>query len=98
MSRSKRLFAFRLALALGISDVDAMLADMPVSLLDEWRAYFDLEPWGHPITERRHVDLCILQGGKPRQVSHVPSHNPPQRFMTARETAAKCAAIRGAHV
>lgn len=42
----RRRFAFRLALALGQLDVDAMLRAMPAGMLDEWYAYYRLEPWG----------------------------------------------------
>lgn len=41
-----RRFAFRLALALGIYNVDGMLENMPASLFNEWIAFFTLEPWG----------------------------------------------------
>jgi hypothetical protein len=42
-----RLFAFRLALALGVWDVDAMLDDMPGDLLYEWLAYYQIDPFGN---------------------------------------------------
>ena len=41
-----RRFAFRLCLALGIPDPDALLASIPGELLVEWRAYASLEPFG----------------------------------------------------
>lgn len=40
------MFLFRLALKLGIWDVDALAETMPVDLLYEWMAYYQLEPWG----------------------------------------------------
>lgn len=40
-----RLFLFRLALAIGEWDVDAMGA-MPMPLLAEWMAYWQVEPFG----------------------------------------------------
>ncbi len=42
----ERLFAFRLALALGEVNVDEMLRRMPAELLGEWMAYEELEPFG----------------------------------------------------
>lgn len=43
---SARLFAHRLALALGIPDVDGMLARMSARQFAEWEAYYAQEPWG----------------------------------------------------
>ena len=40
------MFAFTLALRLGIWDVDAMLQAMPSSLLTEWFAFANLNPIG----------------------------------------------------
>jgi hypothetical protein len=39
-------FLHRLALKLGIWDVDALAEAMPVDLLYRWMAYYQLEPWG----------------------------------------------------
>lgn len=41
-----RLFAYRLALALGRVDVDAMLLGMTGNQLQEWMEFFSLDPWG----------------------------------------------------
>jgi len=38
--------AFRLALALGVSHPDRLLADLSAREFDEWVAYFQIEPWG----------------------------------------------------
>lgn len=51
--RPTRRFAYRLALALGIWDVDAMLRQMPAGALTEWEAFFRLEPWGNEVENRR---------------------------------------------
>jgi hypothetical protein len=48
-----RRFAFRLALALGQYNVDGMLSDMPASLMNEWIAFFGLEPFGWQEDEYR---------------------------------------------
>ena len=46
MHDRKRRFAFRLALALGWPDPDAMLDSIPAQTLTEWIAYYQLEPFG----------------------------------------------------
>ncbi len=43
-----RLFAYRLALALGRADVDALLSELTWPQLREWIAYYELDPWGGP--------------------------------------------------
>jgi hypothetical protein len=63
MRRPHRRFAFRLALALGRLDVDAMLAEIPEGLLREWRAYSLLEPFGQPEEDRRSATLCAMTHG-----------------------------------
>jgi hypothetical protein len=40
------LFLHRLALKLGIWDVPALAAAMPVDTLYGWMGYYQLEPWG----------------------------------------------------
>lgn len=40
------LFLHRLALKLGIWDVPALAAAMPVDVLYGWMGYYHLEPWG----------------------------------------------------
>lgn len=37
---------FRLALSIGIWDVDSLAEDMPADLLYEWMAFYQLEPFG----------------------------------------------------
>jgi hypothetical protein len=41
-----RAFLFRLALAVGEWDVDAIGSRIPMSLLVEWMAYWHVEPFG----------------------------------------------------
>lgn len=41
-----RRFAFRLALALGQPNPDAMLEEIPARVLAEWQTYASLEPFG----------------------------------------------------
>ena len=42
----EREFLFRLALALGVWDVDALAASMPMPLVLEWMAYYIRAPFG----------------------------------------------------
>lgn len=55
-----RRFAYRLALALGRWDVDALLAEMPRSALLEWSAYHHLEPWGEDRADARTAIVASL--------------------------------------
>jgi hypothetical protein len=52
--------AFRLALAMRRLDVDAMLAELPVSLWREWKAFYNLERFGDRMADERHALLCAL--------------------------------------
>lgn len=86
-----RRFAYRLALAMGVLDVDAMLASMPSSMLAEWRAFEMLEPFGHPAAESRHVSACLAAtGGRVRAevFAHKPPLRLPRRYLSGREVAA----------
>jgi hypothetical protein len=40
-------------LALGYADVDGMLASMTAIQFNEWIEFFEVEPWGFMIEERR---------------------------------------------
>ena len=48
-----RRFYFRLALALGMTVAD-MLARISSHELNEWRAYYTLEPFGEGVADLRH--------------------------------------------
>ena len=56
MSRERRL-AFRLALALGYANPDAMLAEMPDRIWREWLIYLRYDPFGN---ERGDIRLAAL--------------------------------------
>lgn len=43
----------RLAFAMGTWNVDAMLAEMPASLMTEWKQFFELEPHGSEVDALR---------------------------------------------
>jgi hypothetical protein len=51
--------AFRTAARLRIFDVDAMLASAPRRLLDEWTAFWELEPEGFSVEDRRHAHTML---------------------------------------
>lgn len=53
-----RRFAFRLALALGCPNVDAMLDAMPARMLSEWVAYYGIEPWCEQRADLRMGIIC----------------------------------------
>lgn len=59
-----------MALALGLWDVDRLLAEMPADLWDRWQLYFEAEPWGGPHEDLRFGYLLSLlsaaNGGKLR--------------------------------
>lgn len=52
-----RRFAYRLALHLGRSNVDRMLREMSIRQFLEWRAYFDLEPFGEERADLRSAHI-----------------------------------------
>ena len=62
MSRARRII-FRLALHLGYANPDAMLAEMPLSVLDEWLEYMRLEPFSEYRNDVR-VALPVMQLAK----------------------------------
>lgn len=43
------MFLFRLALALGYASVDALANELMPEEVDEWLAYYWLEPWGDEV-------------------------------------------------
>lgn len=61
---------------LGRVDVDAMLAEIPAAAFQEWRAYFDLEPFG-PWRDSVHSAIIAQQvrnvlGGRARLNDFIP--------------------------
>lgn len=46
-------FAYTLALALGIWDVDSLLREMPWSQFRMWMRYHEVEPWGGQQDDQR---------------------------------------------
>lgn len=59
-----RAFLFRLALQLGVWDVDALARAMPVPLLVEWLAFYRMEPWGDDWRRTgRHAAIVAAAAG-----------------------------------
>lgn len=54
-----RLFCFRLALALGCT-VRELLSRLSSEELTEWMAYFELEPFGHPVDHHMSAQLADI--------------------------------------
>lgn len=58
MENPERLFACRLALALGKSLSEVMA--MPMSEMTTWYAFYQLEPWGCPTDDERSAHMLTL--------------------------------------
>lgn len=83
-----RLFAYRLALALGLWDVDAMLEKMSPETFLEWKAYEYLEPFGFPRQDFCHAQIVqVASRGayKMKDVRYSPDLRDPGKPMTASE-------------
>jgi hypothetical protein len=50
------MFVFRLALALGMT-VKQLLCNIDAKELEEWRYFYDVEPWGYIPEEIRNASL-----------------------------------------
>lgn len=70
-------FLHRLALKLGIWDVDALAEAMPVDTLYRWMAYYQLEPWGDEWL-RSAVSFAQFKNAHKRKSDRV---SKPQDFM-----------------
>lgn len=55
-----RRFAFRLCLALGVPHPDYLGELLSVRQLSEWRAFFDVEPWGFEVEDTRHAMQAFI--------------------------------------
>lgn len=58
MDNPERLFACRLALALGKSLSE--IAAMPMSEMTTWYAFYQLEPWGCAVDDERSANMLSL--------------------------------------
>ena len=76
LDRPRRLFEFRLALALGRSHSE-LLATVDAAELAEWEAYWSIEPWGDEWRQvaRLATALCTSWGAKNlKEEMIMPSH------------------------
>jgi hypothetical protein len=55
-----RRFAFRLAVKLGIPNVDAMLRGLTARQFQEWQAYFRLEPFDETRADYRAAQIVQM--------------------------------------
>jgi len=84
---------FRLALALGRADPDALLAELPQRTLLEWIAYYELEPWGEDRADVRAAIVAstvynVARGrGRARPPRDFLAYRPPPRPMSAAKRA-----------
>ena len=73
---TERRFAFRLALALGFPNPEAMLARMPYRIYREWQLYYAHEPFGEEradvrsaIIAQTYVSMHLKKGVRPPPLS-----------------------------
>lgn len=81
LDRPRRLFEFRLALALGRSHAE-LLASVDAAELAEWEAFWTIEPWGDEWrrTARLATALCTAWGCKRLEEEMLmPSHRKRQQ-------------------
>lgn len=99
-----RLFAHRLAIALGYADVSGLLDRLTHRQLLEWVAYFEREPWGEARADTRTAIVAATaynmqrgRGQPARQVVDFMAHKPSRADTTpAHLSALKAALLAGA--
>ena len=78
----RRRFAFRLALALGQPNPDAMLSGMPDRIFTDWMAYANVEPFGEERADLRAGIVASVvanvMGRKKGQRPYKPSQFMPR--------------------
>ncbi len=95
LDRPRRLFEFRLALALGRSHAE-LLESVDAAELAEWEAYWTIEPWGDEWRQaaRLATALCTAWGAKGlKEETLMPSHR--KRRQTASEMFSELARLGG---
>lgn len=79
------MLAFRLALALGQPDPDAMLDSMPRRVWLEWRAYWEAEPWDETRADLRAAIIAhtvhshLRQRGRALRLDDFMAVRPPRK-------------------
>ena len=78
--------AFRLAALHRRLDVDGMLAELPVHLWREWKAFYQLERFGDRAADERNALLCgIPAGSSPAKFALSPPVPPQDRPLSNEE-------------
>ena len=65
-----REFLFRLALKLGIWDVDELARKMPMSLFWEWLAFYRISPWGDEWRQSGRL-AAVVAGASGCKIDHT---------------------------
>lgn len=77
------LFAYRLALALGIWDVEAMLRDMSGAQLRGWMEFAQADPFGDERADLRSAIIAMTvanaAGGKTKVEDFMPKFSRPRK-------------------
>ena len=89
-----RLFAHRLAIAIGEADVSGLLNSLPHSQWLDWIAYFEREPWGEARADTRSAIVAALLYNR---TARADSRRKVQDFM-AHRTAAERAESTAEHI
>lgn len=79
--RPWRQFAYRLALATGRVNVDAMLDEISWPQLLEWMQFAALEPWGAIQDDRRAGTVAAVTANVHRDPRRRPAPYQPRDFM-----------------
>lgn len=74
-----RVFAYRLAVRMGILNVDELLSRLTVPQFAEWMAYYQIEPFGQDHTDYLIAQLTALTRNINRQQGTEASK--PQDFL-----------------
>ena len=88
------VFAHRLALSLGVWDVDAMLDAMPAPVLFRWMAYAQIEPFGEERSDLRAgiIASTVANVNRGRRAPYKVSDFMP-KFSSRQQTPAEMGAI-----
>jgi hypothetical protein len=97
-----RLFAHRLALAVGTADVSGLLDCLPHRDLLAWVAYFEREPWGETRADVRSAIIAATsynmqraRGQPARQVADFMAHKDKVETTRASLAGVKAAMMAG---
>jgi len=84
-----RLFAHRLAIAIGAADVSGLLDSLSKTQWLDWMAYFEAEPWDESRADARSAIIAALlynmnrgRGQAAKKVDDFMAHRPPRAVST----------------